>query len=308
MHVLNYIEENVDIYKMPAVHQVLKGMHGDEILIGDLHANPLKLIYFLIRHGVVSGLTADEYLDLVTICTKRGEDITEADLTYYKLLLNGLAYKADVCVNLGGDNAADRHKGPAEIFIMLLIKELHEHDVLVKNYISNHDAEWIEVCELGLVGDDLQAPRLSAKDSRSIRETDILLKKGLVTKEELLALYNDHYKMTLRVAGRFIDTSFDDDPLIYVVTHAAVDIDTIRKAAEYLDPDAGGYAINSFPRLMKVMDVVDKKFQLVVDGNWVHELWDPKAMKNAYERCCDLRNDPFVCSMWNRVYKVMALS
>ena len=302
MLVLNYIEEGVNIHALPTVHEVLNGKPGDEILIGDLHANPMKLFYFLIRHGVLSGLSADEYQDLVTICTKKAEDLSESDLMYFKLLLNGLTYNPDVIVNLGGDNVSDRHKGPAEVFIMLLIKSLIEHNVMVKNYVSNHDVEFIDVCEEGLIHDELQAPRLTARDSRSMRETGILLKNGLITKEELLMLYNNYYKTTYRAVGYFIDSSDVNYPHIYIVSHAGIDKNTIKKEADYLDPDAGGHDVTFFARLMRTMDVIEKKFRLVINGNWVHDLYDTKEIMEAYKRSCNLSHAPFVCSMWNRDY------
>ncbi len=299
MHVLNYIEEGVDIYSMPGVHEVLRGMPGDEILIGDLHANSMKFFYYLIRHGVISGLAEEEYQEIVTICTKRADELTESELEYFKLLLGGLTYNCGVIVNLGGDNVFDKCKSP-DFFVMSIVRSLIEHGVTIKNYISNHDVELAELSELGLIGDDMLAPRLSTKDYHSFRETAVLLKRGLVTKQELLDLYNGYYKTTFRALGRFVDTS-GKVPRVFIVSHAAIDLNTIKKEADYLEPDQG-HDVNYFPQLMKTMDTIDRKFRLVVDGNWIHDLYDQNAMKEAYKRRCDLREHPFVCSMWNRDY------
>lgn len=300
MHVLNYIEDNVDIHVMPTVHNVLKGMPGDEILIGDLHANSMKFFYFLIRHGVISGLEEEEYQELVTICTKRADELTKSELEYLKLLLAGLTYNPDVVVNLGGDNIFDKYKSP-DFIVMLIVKALLNHGVTVKNYISNHDVEFAELSELGLVDDDLRAPRLSTKDCHSSRETAILLKRELITKQELLDLYNGYYKTTFRAVGRFVDTS-RKVPRVFIVSHAGIDKDTTRKEADYLDPDEGGHKVARFLQLMKTMDTIDRQFRLVVNGNWIRDLYDPKVMKAAYDRRCDLSDHPFECSMWNRDY------
>lgn len=299
MHVLNFIED-VDLHVMPKVHEVLNGKPGDEILIGDLHANSLKFFYFLIRHGAISGLDDGEYEELVAICTKRGEALTKCDLEYLRLLLRGLDYNPDVVVNLGGDNVFDKYKSP-DFIIMLIVQALIDHGVAVKNYISNHDVELAELSELGLVGDDLVAPRLSAKDYLSFKETAVLLRNGLITKQELLDLYNRYYKTTFRAVGRFVDKS-GKVPRIFIVSHAAIDKDTLRKEADYLDPDEKGHKVTFFTQLEKTLDAIDRKFRLVVNGNWIRDLYNPTVMKAAYERRCDLTAHPFECSMWNREY------
>ncbi len=52
--------------------------------------------------------------------------------------------------------------------------------------------------------------------------------------------------------------------------------------------------------LEETLTAIDTTFRAVVEGNLIHQLYDPKIVGMAYERECDLRPYPFEQTMWNR--------
>lgn len=300
MPVLNYIEQSVDIRSFPSIHPILHGRNGDEIVIGDLHANTIKLFYFLIRHGVIHRMTEAQYAFIVAICSKSAEDLTRDDLNEYKERLRSLCYNKNVTVSLIGDELADR-TDTCDVLTMLLIRELREYQVPVKIHLSNHTSQMIEACELKT---GFTSTMLSARDCLSMRGIDTIIRNGLMTADEIYVLYEE-YKKAFRVNSYFIDFPLVGKAVMYLMNHAAIDLINIRHQTEFLLsspslPPVGSPV--SLHELTATLDGIDKKFRIVVSGNWIHDIYEKKSVEYAYAGLCDLRDDCFAEVMWNRKY------
>jgi hypothetical protein len=297
--ILNYIEENVDIYELPTMHDVLCGRKGDEIVIGDLHANTMKYIRFLIRHGVIRGMTDLQYKALVNIFCIPGNALTKQNLIEFNSILNAknLTYNPLVKITVIGDDTADRVNS-CDILMLLLNKSLVEHAVRPKIIISNHSVNLVEACELK---SDFGMTRISYNDSLSMRRLEDLVKSGVLDHKYVYSLYQNYYKRLIRSTVRIIDDSDPTNPIVCTVSHAGIDHQTVREMAEYLmvtplpqDP--------SFKELMATMDAIDKTYKAVIEGNLINQTYDPKIIDRAYEGRCNLRGYPFESAMWNRDY------
>lgn len=58
-------EERVDIYQLPWVKK--RELGENQITIGDLHGNAIKLMFTLVSEGIVTNMTSEDYQALVRI-------------------------------------------------------------------------------------------------------------------------------------------------------------------------------------------------------------------------------------------------
>ncbi len=223
MTVLNYIEQQVDIHSFPSVHEMLCGKPGDEIVMGDLHANTIKLVYFLIRHGVMLGMTAEKYTAIVNICSKKAIDLTKEDLIAFNWILYQLNYNKTVTVSLIGDDLADRTDS-CDVLTMFVIKALRQNQVPTKIHLSNHTSQMIEACELKT---GFHSALLVDRDRVSMLGVHKIIENELMTQEEVIDLYNQFYKKSLRVNSCLLDMSSDGVPIVYMLNHAGIDLNTV---------------------------------------------------------------------------------
>lgn len=259
MTFLTYIEDNVDIHVCPSVQISLWGRPGDELVLGDLHVNTIKLIYSLTRHGVLGLMTADKYELLVAVCTKTTADLTKSDLDKFCSILDSLTYNRGVTVNLLGNELACTSER-CDVLTMLLIKILKQNQVKIKIGLSNQSYQMIEACELKL--------------GFSMCGVHEIIQNGLMTAEEILTLYNQFYKNSLYVNLRILDNT-PEGPIVYLLNHPGVDLMNIRRQTEYLITTPPLPENPNLTELNQTLDAIDKTFRAVLAGNLVNQLRDP---------------------------------
>ncbi len=95
-----------------------------EIIIGDLHGNFLKLIYTLMREGVISGISKEDYKSLGKLLKKPYDKITAADQRKYSEIIDKIIIdpSSKIKLTLIGDVLRDR--GPSDSFTLELIAKL----------------------------------------------------------------------------------------------------------------------------------------------------------------------------------------
>src|SRR3990167_9276316 len=121
---LQLITNDVDIHSYPKIEERLALQKGDELTIGDLHGNALKLTYFLIRHQI---LDVDEknYRDLVKIYDKKPDDLTAKDLEKFNAILENSRVNPGMgTIRLIGDVLADR--GSNDYFTLEILGKLQD--------------------------------------------------------------------------------------------------------------------------------------------------------------------------------------
>jgi hypothetical protein len=72
-----FINEQVDIYQLPSVDLTHKGTEGTEITIGDLHGNAMKLMFMLVKHGIATNISKEDYNRLVEIYRTPTNNLTK---------------------------------------------------------------------------------------------------------------------------------------------------------------------------------------------------------------------------------------
>lgn len=221
---------------------------NETLVIGDLHANPLKLLWILTKTGV---LTLDDnpekknklYNELVRIYEKPVEDLTAADLKAFKEIIEHAHITPIACLRLIGDELADR--GNNDLFILFLLEKIAKTQEL-EIILSNHSVEFLK--KYKSLGTFTYKDNFRSQDY-SFRSLNHLVKKGLVKKEDVIKMVKSSYLPNIKSYGYSVDTS-SIKPTLTLAEHAPVGIETLESSAEL-------YEIPEETELLETIDLIN---------------------------------------------------
>lgn len=283
-------QERVHIDKFPVVdkEQLLK--KDIEITIGDLHGNAVKLLFLLIKHGIATGITAEDYQNFVKLYKKDSKKFTQEDLQDFNHFLNKIQFQSEGLIRLIGDELADR--GQNDYFTLRIFQKLRQNHVPFEVLISNHGVELVEAYE---TKDNFNPPRLAYVHSQSAYHLQQWIESGLITRQEVIELIEEAYKPALKAISYSLT---EDKAHITIYSHAGIGLNTIEEIAQKLGVP---YKDKTAVELGNTIDVINIKFQEYVKNNLVHTLYDAQVMQSGYEGN-SLKGHPFEFLMWNRTY------
>lgn len=287
---LLFIDERVNIYKLPAVDN-----RAAEVTIGDLHGNAIKLLFMLIKHGIASGITREEYGTLVNIYLTPTNALTSEDLHRFDALLNKIVFDKNRTVRLLGDELADR--GRNDYFTLKILEKMHAQAVPFEIMLSNHGVEFVEAYERDL---DFHAQLLDREaHAPSMERLQLLIDRGLTSKANVRDLAKKAYFPQLRAIAYTLDLA-RKTPKITIHSHAGIGLNHIRALAEKLGLT---YDDSNAPLLAQTIDQINEQFQTHVQNKTIHTLYTPEKMLAGYAgRDASLDDAPFEFIMWNRRY------
>lgn len=238
--------KDVELTKYPKGTHVLACEAPQVLVIGDLHSNPLKLIYTLIERGILNTETVD-YDRLVTLYQQIAQLHEQIDLelnhdnslgghlSQFQAALRTL--KVNSCyvdtfkVVLLGDELADR--GANDYLVLLLLNTLREGGINYEILLSNHGAEALFAFEFMKFGDAFEAEFLAIpKQYQSLLNLNVLINRGLINKEDLYQIYHLSYRPFLRIMTTF--THLKDSKQTMICSHAPIDLNIISKLGQVL--------------------------------------------------------------------------
>ena len=241
------IEEIADLRQHPEPSKMVEAVSS--VTIGDLHGNALKLLYFLIREGVLSLADLNHYTEFVETYYKSLDEITIKDIETMRSIVKKSSVNNKIKVCLIGDEFADR--GSNDYFTILLLQRLHTGRVNLEINISNHGLDFIYAYESG---DFLNSGSFEIMpfQSGSIYALRNLIARfpDLKIYDEVIAFVDNIYKGTLRLISYDADVQ---NKRIFIRTHAPCDLLLIQDAAHYCNTD---YNDNSLPNLMSSIDSI----------------------------------------------------
>lgn len=279
-------EENVDLYKMPTVDETTS--NEGEVTIGDLHGNAMKLVFLLVKHGIVSEINETDYASLVNIYQKSPEDLTQIDLISFNDILGKMKFNNKIGIRFLGDELADR--GSNDYFTLKLLEQLHKNNVSFEILVSNHGIEFIEAYETKRQGRWTTRFECRYEQAMSLDNLEFLCSYNLVKKQEILQLVETVYKPYLKA----LSYSFNDDlSEMTIYSHAPIGLNTIKALKNQFgivedDLESAIYFIN-------------KKFQELVLNNKVNTLYKKGDNGDIEKGYANKKSDnPFVCLLLNR--------
>lgn len=328
-------EKDVDIYKLPTAREIegLEAGQRLECVIGDLHANAIKLIWFLVREGVITNLTEENFKKLIAIFQKgfvkysleerkdKLEGLTREDIQEFNKLIDGLKFNQDIAVKLIGDDICDRAGN--DYFVLKILSQLSKKEVPLEILLSNHSIEFVDIYERSyneelivktedhVIGDRKITNTIrnegffpsdkiginfygQAASSVALR---LALEEGLIAKKDVTALY-DEYKKNICA----LSYSLLPDGRLVIYSHAPISLDTIKLMADKVKVQ---YLDSTALDLASTIDRINEKVKALALENKIHELYTEKGLAEADR--VDEASDPFIFLMWNRATSIIPM-
>lgn len=248
------------------------------VVIGDLHGNSLKFLFFLIKEGVIDlpeqryqqfqQLYYDEDIDEQLAS---GEDLDELFECIDEMvdIINEAEVISTAKVRLIGDELADR--GNNDLFTLLLMKKLADNNVPLSIAASNHSIEYVTAYEN--IGGNVSEAKLEAPTYTGEWEP---FGKSLANMQRTLDHFPKYREMVQDITEtvyipnmRLIDYDIDQDGNIHISTHAPIGFEksdeagmtTVKRIVGYLNDK---YYDNNYPLEFNVDDV--GSFAYVLDA------------------------------------------
>ncbi len=222
---------------------------NEEITIGDLHGNFIKLLYSLVKEGVVTQLTAEQYRKFLEIYHLPVAELTESQLRDFDALLATLKFNTNKKIRLIGDDLSDR--GSNDIFTLKMIKQLKKNNVPTTVMLSNHTLEFVRAIE---ANKNFVSNKLPGPFSRSMANLQYLIDNKIVTRDEVVVLYDEFYRPNLKI----IDYALSAENEITIFTHAGIPFLCIKEIATELGVD---YSDSTHFQLAETIDKINQAFQ-----------------------------------------------
>lgn len=213
-------------------------------VIGDLHGNMMKLMFFAIKHGIVQlsdeiymnsqNEPCDAYAKLLEIYLKNPNELTAQDKEIFDYIIDNMDVTAGALLSLLGDDLFDRGKN--DYFMLKLIAKLIQENVNLEILMSNHSMEFVIQQELKLAqakGENFNPPgNLGYSDLHIIEPLDTAasykglvasIDNGVISQREVNALY-EVYKTKIKALSYFCN---NDTGEVMVASHAPIGQSTV---------------------------------------------------------------------------------
>jgi hypothetical protein len=265
------------------------------VTIGDLHSNAIKLLFFLVRQGIVE-ISVEDYARLVKIYKTPPFLLTIELLDEFKLLIQGMnVLNRDILVRLIGDELADR--GANDYYVLEILNKLMGEKVGVEILLSNHGAEFVESYErFAEKKNQFKVPHIGGFGS-SLKALNNLVQWGFLDSQYIFNLIERCYKPTLQLLGYSLDSNTNG---ITLYSHAGIGLESIHRLAQKFDVP---YNDGTSAEIAATIEAINKAFQISVQENKVHTLYTDRNIYNGFTGMMALREDnalEFI--VWNRNY------
>lgn len=234
---------NIDISQYPSLASSPLVKSGEELTLGDLHANPLSLLWILNHTGIIAGIETEEYQTLYQIYMTDTKALTRERIAQYKALLDKIEIIIpDVFLRLLGDCLADR--GANDLFVLLLLQALGRKGLAFEIILSNHDLVFLRWYFCGSRTDET----IVKQQVTSLVNLTTLIKNYIITIEEVIDLVDTAYLPYLKALSYHLEPN---TPSLTLFSHAPIDLRLIRRIATLLNLGSDNLSRKS---LMQVID------------------------------------------------------
>lgn len=279
--------DNVNIYVKPDYRIPLE--EATQVALGDLHANAMKLIHFLVVNGIVS-IESEDYDTLSSIYLKDTKQHTQADIDQFNAIIEKLEMNSSTLKHILfiGDELADRGKN--DWFVLKIIDKLQTSRVIDTTILlSNHGLEYIRACELSL-----DTYNSSVFPVTSLTNLQQFMRQGFVNRQNIVTMNQNSYYPSLKLVSYIIDGNE-----ISLFTHAPTDIAHIRELALKLKTTFDDSTID---RLKQSLDDINAAFSIHVHKKTVHTLIKPLTREHEIK---GFPGDPINFIAWNRSIDIL---
>lgn len=277
-------QANADIYQCPtAVTQEVT-----ELTIGDLHANAMYMMHFLVANGVVN-ISEENYQRLKDIYQK--PELKKQDLQEFNTIIEQLDIGETPLIRLIGDELCDR--GQNDYFIFKILAKLKQSGIQTEILLSNHGIEFLIPYEQNSV---LKAPNIVKPNlTNSMNNMQKLIKESVINKKEVDALIKNSYLPDLKLIAYSLA-----DNHITIFSHAGIGLEVIKALAAKFAEKGVVYQDSSAKELAQTIEDINAVFAQSVREGKTHRLLVEHINKSpSYDSHQD---DPVNFVIWNRGY------
>lgn len=188
----------LDLFTPPKFEAKFTGVR--KVTIGDLHGNPLSLVHYLVKVGVLECNCnlpdfTEKYAQFKRIVylssLDTDEQINQRDIDIFKILLQELfpIKNKEIFFRLIGDIVSERISDCN--LMMLVLEHLHDAGVPYKINFSNHDSFFVAQFYFKM---DVHNPKneisriMEHKEYSSLKRLKLLFQKGIFNSESFVAL------------------------------------------------------------------------------------------------------------------------
>jgi len=285
-----------NIYEFPDLSQPdLKDFHEKygqgTINMGDVHSNPILIIYSLVVHGAISNMTKEKYDRLVALYFKPVLNLTAENLKEIDAIIRSLTFNPDIGMRLIGDELCDR--GPNDYFILKLLEKMNNVGFNYEILISNHGVEFYRAHEEARLSYDSDV--LQGEHKHSIRALDALIEEGFVERKEVRRLTKEVYAPKLKIISSELD-----DKGIRIYSHAAIGINTIHALANKFKVTFNDETPTALHETINAMNI---ELQNTIQNGQFSSLINPMVLHSGYEgEDINMQYYPIEFTLWNRNY------
>lgn len=298
---VKYLFETPDIHQYPIEKYLPEA--DEELTQGDLHANPIYLLFVLIRMSVIDlkgslEEKVEQYKQLVAIYKKSAVNnlglgelkqfvgnqqiknlpfVTNEDTANFLNIIRNIVTVSPIALfRLMGDEVCDRNGN--DWYMQEILKQLDHLQVPHEILASNHGLEYIAAFENKIRGKTkkFSSPHMLRKDlTISLDAMQHLIERGIVSEETIFNNHENHYKPKLKLVGYSLSK---DKKEITLYHHAGNGIRVIAALAKKLGTT---FAAHSAEQLAKSIDAINAKYQEHVQNNTVYTLYHSHAIVMA---------------------------
>jgi len=217
LHNLKYYPEERFVFDKKSDYQ--------ELSLGDLHGNALKLIYILLYYDFID-LDKIAYYELYNLYIKDAKSLSSEDILSFEKILSKIKYNPShiKLIRFLGDVLSDR--GSNDIFTLLIFQKLFENKFNIEIVFSNHDMEFL----MNYYGGKTEYfSAIENYQYRSMLNLYYLLDHNVIDNklvEPLVKNYFNHLKALSFTINK------DNSKSINMYSHAPVGIESVRAFAE----------------------------------------------------------------------------
>ena len=275
----------------------------DNLTIGDLHANALKLINILIQNGI-----ADIKVDPANDRAKQAEIYARLVSAYYSnnleefnaILAAHLQFSSSSpCLCFIGDTLSDRGKN--DLFIFQLYKLMHDHNIKYKILLSNHDCGFLNAYFKYL--ERQQASQENVLFKYDPNEVVVIPSESLAAmcryfseqgnfdqQNNMIDLFKRYYLPNLKLIGYELDSVTNTFTLS---THAPFGLADIKRLANYLKVELTLDATLTSKILITAIDEINSRLKGLIESGEIYGI--------THKLADDQVANPIYNIMWNRV-------
>jgi len=285
-----YVKHNTDIKTYPSITSTHGFDKGAQISIGDLHGNALKLIWFLLKHGVIDNISEQKYKDFINLYEKNTTEISKSDLQWFNRFVEAIKINQGGTIRLLGDELADR--GSNDYFTLKIFEKLFDNNIPLEIVLSNHTADFIRAYENQ---NNYSQNNLAPHFVKSMLGLNRLIEQKLISKKEVGLLFEKIYTPSLKVLTYTIN---EEAQSIAIFSHAPIGLQTIESLCQKLKLP---YCDNSLNALTKTIDSINNEFTNNYARN--KKITSLLASEKQYKMGnMDVHKFPFMHLIWNRNY------